>query len=111
LPTDARADQFSFCIALYESLYGERPFKGDGLPALATAVVAGDVRAAPANSRVPPWVRKVLLRGLRPKTDDRWASMEDLIVALGKNPNIKRRNWAIAGAAVALVAAAAVGVR
>ncbi len=109
--TDARTDQFSFCVSLYDALYGERPFAGDGINALATNVIRGDVRNAPANARVPVWLRKILLRGLRPASTERWPSMEALIDALGKNPTAKRRNWAIACGATLAVAALAVGVR
>src|SRR3954454_17707170 len=54
--TDARTDQFSFCVALYEALYGERPFSGSTMFALTTAVVKGQVREAPQSSKVPLWV-------------------------------------------------------
>ncbi len=99
-PTDARSDQFSFCVALYEALYGERPFGGNTMFALTTSVVQGQVRDAPPNSKVPPWVRKVLLRGLRPQAADRYPSMQELIEALGKNPGSARRRAAIGAGAV-----------
>src|SRR5204863_3949280 len=47
--TDARSDQFAFCVALYEALYGERPFGGNTLMALTTNVVNGRIRETPAN--------------------------------------------------------------
>jgi len=102
-PTDARSDQFSFCISLYEALYGERPFEGSSMSTLTANVVHGNVREAPAGSKVPLWVRKVLLRGLMPRARDRWASMEALIDALEKDPNIKRRKWAMTALVVAVV--------
>ena len=60
---DPRADQFSFCVALYEALYGERPFAGDNFAELRTAVLEGNPRPAPLSSRVPARVRAILLRG------------------------------------------------
>src|SRR5215510_5046934 len=70
-PTDARSDQFSFCVALHEALYGERPFAGDTFLALLEAVVAGRVRDAPPKARVPAFMRRLLLRGLKPAPADR----------------------------------------
>jgi len=103
--TDARTDQFSFCVALYEALYGERPFAGNTMYALTNNVVQGKVRDAPANASVPLWIRKILLRGLRPTGADRFRSMGELLDALGKNPASTRRNVAAGMAGVVLTAA------
>jgi serine/threonine protein kinase len=108
--TDARTDQFAFCIALYEALYGERPFAGNTMFALTSAVVQGNVRDEPGSSKVPPWIRKVLLRGLRPKAAERWGSMLELLEALGKNPSAQRRKWLTATAAAVLPIALAFGI-
>jgi serine/threonine protein kinase len=83
--SDARGDQFSFCVALYEALYGERPFWGNTLIDLSTNVIQGDVRQAPVDTRVPQWIRKVLLRGLSVSPDDRWPSMKILLAQFDEN--------------------------
>ena len=44
---DARSDQFAFCVALYEALYGQRPFAGDNVASLAASVLDGALRPAP----------------------------------------------------------------
>jgi tetratricopeptide (TPR) repeat protein len=102
--TDARTDQFSFCVALYEALHGQRPFGGNTLYALTNNVVQGKVREAPAHARVPAWLRRVVLRGLRSNPAERYPSMGELIEALGKNPSVQRRKVllvAMAGLAIA----------
>ncbi len=82
---DARSDQFSFCVALYEALYGERPFTGTTLIDLMAGVLDGTVRPAPAGTKVPSWVRKLVLRGLRVDPRDRWPSMTALLGELAKS--------------------------
>jgi len=100
-----RADQFSFCVALYEALYHEHPF-GDG-PAMFDAVMAGKVRAAKPGAKVPGWVRKALLRGLERHGDRRYPDMgallQDLLPERGG-----RRTWGIVAGLGALAAAAGV---
>jgi tetratricopeptide (TPR) repeat protein len=83
---DERSDQFAFCVSLYEALYGERPFAGESFAALAFQVVQGKVREAPKASKVPGWLRRELLRGLKPKPRDRHASMDVLLRALARDP-------------------------
>jgi serine/threonine protein kinase len=79
---DARSDMFGFSVALYEALYGERPFAGTNIAALRTSTASGVLRAAPLTSPVPEAVREVLVRGLRPRPDDRFPSMDALLCAL-----------------------------
>ncbi|MEM9456065.1 MAG: serine/threonine-protein kinase [Myxococcota bacterium] len=81
---DPLSDQFSFCVALYEALYGARPFTGDTGAALCRAALSRRVRPAPAGTRVPAGLRRVVLRGLSPDTEDRWPSMDALLTALAR---------------------------
>jgi serine/threonine protein kinase len=107
--TDARTDQFSFCVSLYEALYGERPFEGKKLTELTANVVSGNVRAAPAGTKVPLWLRKILLRGLRSAPAERHATMADLLEALGKDPAAARKKWAMGAAVPVLLVGGIVG--
>ena len=76
---DEKSDQFSFCVALYEALYGERPFAGDDMLSISVNVTTEQLRPLPKDRGVPAWVRRVILRGLRSTASDRWDSMAALI--------------------------------
>ena len=111
--TDARTDQFAFCVALWEALYGVRPFAGDTHAALAHRVTTGRRSAPPARSKVPTWLRKVVERGLAPIPARRWPSMAALLAALVHAAGRRQRRLAIAGTAtlVAMFAGAEAGRR
>jgi hypothetical protein len=105
--TDARTDQFGFCVALYEALCGERPFPSDSLSTLVREVVAGRVREPPMKARVPAFLRKILLRGLQADPASRYPSMQELIAAVRVDPGRRRRTVAI-GTALAMAGLIAV---
>src|SRR5439155_11595245 len=77
---DARADQFSFCVALYEALYRTRPFAGDTVAELIDEIRAGRVRAMAPTT--PPWLRSTLARGLATDPAARFGAMDALLDAL-----------------------------
>ncbi len=98
------ADQYSFCVALYQALYGHRPFRGDSLPELVGKVLTGDIEAPASSQGVPGWLHKVVLRGLSREPDDRFPSMAALLQALGADPARRIRAWAFGTGAVASAA-------
>jgi tetratricopeptide (TPR) repeat protein/tRNA A-37 threonylcarbamoyl transferase component Bud32 len=107
--TDERSDQFSFCVALYEMVYGQHPFEAKTAFGLTGNVQAGRIHEAPARTKVPVWLRKILLRGLRPRPEDRYPTMPDLLDALRKDPSVARKRWLMAGAIFAAAGGLAYG--
>lgn len=104
---DERADQFSFCVSLYEAVYGKRPFEGRMMLALMNAAANGNVRPAPKGSKVPAKLRGLLLRGLAAEPGQRWSSMDALLEELGKLA-APRRRWRLgAGVTAGLIASGA----
>jgi anti-sigma factor RsiW len=74
-PADARTDQFSYCVALHEALFG-RQAAPSSAPAARALIVDGP-------SPLP--IKEALRRGLRSNPDERHGSMEDLLAALSRS--------------------------
>jgi len=104
LEADARSDQFSFCVSLYEAVYGERPYQGGSMDAIMMSVRTGSVRLTPKGSGVPVALRRALLRGLSVEPAQRWPSMAALLEELRRLVIPRRRRWMALGVSVGLVA-------
>jgi serine/threonine protein kinase len=93
--TDPRADQFSFCVALWEALFGERPFDGRTAGQIARAIEAGQLQQprGPRAAAVPRRLRKALERGLAAECPDRWPTMGELLdeIEAAINPSLFAR--------------------
>lgn len=80
---DRYSDQFSFCVALWEAFYGQRPFGKEDLDNL-LSWEGGPLEANIDASPVPKGVVDVLKKGLSGDPSDRYNSMQDLIEAMEK---------------------------
>ncbi len=78
---DPSADQYSFCVTAYEALYGAHPFAGAEPGAKASGPPAGPTA----------WIWPILWRGLSEAPEDRYASVAELLDALGRDPVQLRR--------------------
>jgi tetratricopeptide (TPR) repeat protein len=105
---DARSDQFSFCVTMYLVLYGKHPFAFRDLSSYIEALEKSP-EPPPSSTRVPGWIHDVIEQGLRREPDRRFASMDDLLAALERDPSRRRRMWALGTVAVVAVLGGTVG--
>ncbi|MCH9683404.1 MAG: protein kinase, partial [Deltaproteobacteria bacterium] len=103
-PASPAADQFGYCVALYEALCGRRPFAGDTPVAVAANVLEGTPRAP--TDAVPKWLWRVLRRGLQTDPRDRFPTFDALLTELDPAPRRRRRRMGLGvlGAVAAAVA-------
>jgi len=100
------ADQFAWCVALFEALSKSRPFAGSSVTELATSVTSDSPRPLPAG-RYPRALGPVLERGLSRVASRRHPSMAELVSAIERATarRIPWRSLALAAAGAGLVTA------
>ncbi|HZN92427.1 MAG TPA: tetratricopeptide repeat-containing protein kinase family protein, partial [Myxococcales bacterium] len=106
---DERTDQFSFAVALYEALYGIRPFAAKNLVDRLDAVQRGQIQPPPAGHGVPEWMGQAVRRALSAEPSSRFPTMDALLEALQKDARKGRANLVVAAAVVAVATMAAGG--
>ena len=97
---DARSDQYSYCVALHEAMFGQRPR------------VKARTSSPPGRGLEPPaWLEQAIARGLSIDPEGRHPSLDALLDVLVSEPRrrTRRRQAAAMGAAAIALLAAGVG--
>jgi tetratricopeptide (TPR) repeat protein len=105
---DERTDVYAYGVTFYEALYGVRPFAAAKLEPAGSAARTVTTITSDAGPRVPAapkkkigapgYMQRIVLRALEHDPRDRWASMDEMLAALARDPY---RKWRRAGAAAA----------
>ena len=109
-PVDARSDQFAFCVALWEALWGRRPFQGASSVELRAAIRAGALVEPPRRPRVPRRLQAALRRGLAIDPAARWPDLPALLAELARAVAGRRRTAIAMLALAAAIVPAAIAV-
>ena len=99
---DARTDQWSLACALYEAVYGHRPFEASTATELAAKVMRGDLAPEPTDSRIPRRIRAAIRRALSTNPDERFPTIEEFAAAITWTP--RTLTYLVAGVVLVLVA-------
>ncbi|MGC4089363.1 MAG: protein kinase [Polyangiaceae bacterium] len=95
--TEPRTNQYSYCVVLWEALYGRRPFDFPSVVELLARLRSGPPPEAPRDSDVPLWLERLLRRGLSRQLEARFASMSELLGLLESSLTSTRAREALVG--------------
>ena len=82
--SDARTDQWSFCVVLFEALTKNRPFEADNYNALLRSIIDDAPKPLDSFGVHEPELWDILTRGLGKLAIDRYPTMRDLGESLAR---------------------------
>jgi serine/threonine-protein kinase len=98
---DARTDVWSLSVMLYEAVAGQRPFRGETPRELFGAVVMDEPTPLTTLAAGDEELWTILARGMSKNVAERWPTMRELGVALGRWAMARGADTDVAGTSVA----------